>query len=76
MTVCQNLTLLNAANAQLCATGYIMGYTNNLLGIIIGAHRYYSHRCFKASRAMRVLMVLSQTATSQVKIRLSLSDVL
>jgi len=37
-----------------------------LHGITMGAHRYYTHRCFKASKAMQVIMLIAQSMSSQV----------
>lgn len=40
--------------------GFLSGF-----GIAVGAHRYYSHKTFKATKSLRILLLFLQTMTGQ-----------
>lgn len=35
-------------------------------GVTAGAHRYFTHRCFKANLPLRILLMLAYTSAGQV----------
>lgn len=45
--------------------GMIYGYLTAGLGIGVGAHRYWTHRCFKATKPLQYLLMLMHASAFQ-----------
>lgn len=43
----------------------LIGYLIGILGVTMGLHRYFSHRAFKTSRGMQLMLALLGTSTLQ-----------
>ncbi|KAI5631259.1 fatty acid desaturase domain-containing protein [Phthorimaea operculella] len=56
--------LTGVASFKLLAWGLLVGYAGGE-GITIGAHRYYTHKSFKAKPFLRATLVLLQTIAGQ-----------
>jgi len=50
------------------AVSILLGFIS-VVGVQTGAHRYYTHKSFKASKLLQVVMLTAFTAASQVKTR-------
>ncbi|CAG9787313.1 unnamed protein product [Diatraea saccharalis] len=58
------LMLTGAVQLKTILYGFIVLYTYSE-GITIGAHRLYTHRCFKATPLLRAILILLQTGAGQ-----------
>jgi len=58
------LVVLGVVQVKTFVTMWLVGWSSGL-GITVGAHRLWSHRCYKARLPMRILLAIFQTLAVQ-----------
>lgn len=61
---CLYLIFVQELTLRLFAILFLIGYMS-LFGVTIGAHRYFTHRSFKANAKLKVLLIFLQTLSMQ-----------